>query len=246
MSVIVGLFSTQLIVNNSDRMFKYLGRRRDNLAPAGLMCRFLCFLFLAGLVAYGAAGADFQSAYFTSVGPGLPYAVADFDGDLRPDVADVQVGRSDVSFTDYWIQLQLSAAGRQTILVVAPSGGLQIDARDVNGDHALDLVLTTTWLRQPVAILLNDGRGNFSRVDPTAFPEVFSEPKTSWGFAAHQAPDMVGVPPQPRAGIWPTTTRLPRVGSRAGAIPPSNCAFLLNPFLISQPGRAPPSGVPHL
>jgi hypothetical protein len=226
-------------------MLTYLERRRDNLVWIGSMCRFLCLLFLASLVVYGAAGADFQSAHFTSVGPGLPYAVADFDGDLRPDLADVQIGRSDVSLTDYWIRLQLSAAGRQTILVVAPSGGLQIDARDVNGDHALDLVLTTTWLRQPVAILLNDGRGNFSRVDPTAFPEVFTEPKTSWGFATHQVPEAVGVPPQSRVGIWPAKARLPHVGSRAGAIPPSNCGFLLNLFLICQPGRAPPSGVPH-
>jgi hypothetical protein len=226
-------------------MFTVLGRQRDDLVWVGFMFRFLCLLFLASVVVYAAAGADFQSGHFALVGPGLPYAVADFDGDLRPDLADVQIGRSDVSLTDYWIRLQLSAAGRQSILVVAPSGGLQIDARDVNGDHALDLVLTTTWLRQPVAILLNDGRGNFSRVDPSAFPEVFKEPKTSWGFATQQVSEAVGVPPQSRVGIWPEKARLPHVGSGLGAIPPSDCGFLLNLFLISQPGRAPPSGVSH-
>jgi hypothetical protein len=222
----------------------YLGRGRENLAMPRFASRFFYLLFLVGLVAYGAAGADFRSALLTPAGPGRPYAIADFDGDLRPDVADIRVGRSDVSLTDYWIQLQLSAAGRQTILVVAPSGGLQIDARDVNGDHALDLVVTTTWLRQPVAILLNDGRGNFSRVDPTAFPEIFSEPQAGWGLATHQEPEAVGIPPQSRTGIWPATARLQHVGSRVGAIRPSNGGFPLNPFLISQPGRAPPLKFP--
>jgi hypothetical protein len=100
----------------------------------------------------------------------LAFAVADFDGDLRPDLAHIQIGRSDAALTDYWVQLQLSGAGQQSILVVAPSGGLQISVRDVNGDDAPDLVLTTSWLKTPVAILLNDGRGGFSRKEPSAFP----------------------------------------------------------------------------
>jgi hypothetical protein len=233
-------------VHNSDPTFAFLGRRRDRPATVGFVRRFLCLLFLVGLAASAAAGAEVRNAPFISVGPGLPFAVADFDGDSRPDVADVQIGRSDVSRTDYWIQLKLSTAGRETILVVAPAGGLQIVARDVNGDHALDLILTTTWLRQPVAVLLNDGQGNFSRVAPIGFPEAFTECKTSCGSFTAQAPDAVGVPPLSRAGISSVTTRLPHVGSRASAIPPSDCGFLLNPFLVSHLGRAPPCKVTHL
>lgn len=213
---------------------------------AALVCRLLGLLFLVAFVAGTAAGSDIQSAPVSSVGPSLPLAIADFDGDLRPDLAGVQIGRSDVGRTDYWIQLQLSATGRQTIRVIAPAGGLQIAARDVNGDHALDLVLTTSWFKEPVAILLNDGHGSFTRVDPTVFPEAFTESKTSWGSLALRAPDAVGVPPQSRAGIFSAMARLPHAGSQVGAVPALNCRFLLSAFLISHPGRAPPSEVSQL
>ena len=206
----------------------------------------LGLLFLVAFVAGTAAGSDIQSAPVVSVGPGLPLAIADFDGDLRPDLARVQIGRSEVGRTDYWIQFQLSATGRQTIRVIAPPGGLQMAAWDVNGDHAPDLVLTTSWFREPVAILLNDGHGSFSRVDPTVFPEAFTESKTSWGSSTLRAPDAVGVPPQSRAGIVSATARLPHAGSRVGVILASNCRFLLSAFLISHPCRAPPSEVSQL
>ena len=227
-------------------MLAFLARRRDSLAPVGFVCRFFCLLFLAGLVADLAAGAADQSAPVSSVGPGLPFAVADFDGDLRPDLAGVQVGQSDLSNTDYWIQLQLSAAGRQTILVVAPAGGLQVSARDVNGDHALDLVLTAAWLREPIAIFLNDGHGSFSRVDPTTFPEAFRQTETSWNSSSQQAPDAFGIPPQSRVGICSATARRPHVGSHVGVIPRSHCGYLRSSFLDSQAGRAPPFEVSQL
>ena len=222
-------------------MFAFFGRRRGSLATVGLVWRFLCLLFLAGLVARAAVGADVQSEPVSSVGPGVPCAVADFDGDLRPDLAGVQIGRSDVSRTDYWIQLQLSAAGRQTILVVAPAGGLQIAARDVNGDHAVDLVLTTAWLSEPVAIFLNDGHGSFSRVDPTDFPGAFRESKTSWGSSTHQEPDAFGVPPQSRAGIYSASARRPHVGSHVTVIPRPRVGHPLSSSLDCHAGRAPPS-----
>jgi hypothetical protein len=230
-------------VDSAERKFTVLARRCYGAAGGWLLRGLFFLLSLGGLVTAGAMGTDMQSAPVPSLGTGL--AIADLDGDLRPDLADVQVGRSDVSLTDYWIQVQLTAAGHQTILVVAPSGGLQIATRDVNGDQALDLVLTTTWLRQPVAILLNDGHGGFSRVDPSAFPGAFSEAKTNWSSHIQEAPDLVGVPPQSREGICPAVARLPQESQVAG-IPPSHCGFARSPFLISHQGRAPPSEVLHL
>lgn len=233
-------------MNRSKRTLAFVGRQHGILAWTGLVCRFLCLSIFAGLVLASAFGADLQSTSPSPAGTGLPFAFADLDGDRRPDLAAVQVGRSDASLTDYWIQLQLSAAGRQTILVVAPTGGLQIAVRDVNGDNALDLVLTTTWLGQPVAILLNDGHGGFSRVDPTAFPGAFSESKTCWGSSTYEAPDSVGLPSQWRDGICTAGAHLPHSGSRVVGIPASNCGFPLSPFIISHSGRAPPSEVIHL
>ena len=202
MSGIVGLWQTRMtpsqIVDTFASKSAFLRFLSHHFAIVRFLYRSLCLLFFTGLVAGAAAAADRPTANAASQGPNLSFSIADFDGDAKPDLASVQYGTSDSTRTDYRIQLQLSAAGRQTFQIVAPMGGLHIISRDVNGDHALDLVLTTAWLRQPVAILLNDGHGNFSRVEPDAFPQAFSESETSWGSATEHAIDAVGVPPQSR------------------------------------------------
>ena len=200
-------------------------------------------LLLFGFIAVGsaAASADVQNPPVAAVGPGVPFTIADFDGDLRPDIASVQTGRSDFSGTDYWIQLQLTTAGRQSIHVVASIGGLQIAARDVNGDHAVDLVLTTALFRQPVAILLNDGHGSFTQSAPAAFPDAFTESETNWASSSTQVTDAVGVPPQSRAGIFMETRGLPYPKVQVDFTPLSTNGLFLSPFLTSHLGRAPPS-----
>lgn len=103
------------------------------------------------------------------------FAVADFDGDNRPDLAVFQVRQSSVSATRYSIVFGLSTGWRQTIGVEAPAGGLYLIPRDINGDGRPDLFVTTTWTGRPVAVLLNDGDGRFTKVSPSVFPGVFSE-----------------------------------------------------------------------
>lgn len=240
----ISLLIRRVIVNHSSRIIAFLWCRRGRLASLRHLGGFLCIFFLAGLATGRARDAYAQNTPIVSVEPGLPIAVADLDGDLLPDLVEIRTGRNNVSVTDYWVQLQLSAAGPQSIRVVAPPGGLQIVARDVNGDHVPDLILTTTWLRRPVAILLNDGHGSYSRVDPTAFPEAFGETNTNWRSSVHQVRNAVGVSPRTRLCL--AILRLPHLASRASTIPSSNCGFFLHPILISSLGRAPPSKVPQL
>ena len=76
------------------------------------------------------------------------------------DLGTVQVGQRSSWDTHYWIAFQLSRGSRQILGVTAPTGGLQITSRDVNGDSFLDVVVTTAWTNRPVAVLLNDGQGN--------------------------------------------------------------------------------------
>ena len=211
---------------------------RRYLAPAVLL------LLLLGLVAgNAAANTDVQKVPVNSVGsvgPGQPFAIADLDGDVRPDLATIQAGSSTSGTMDYWIQLRLTTASRQqSIRLVAPAGGLWIEARDVNGDHAIDLVFSTAWLRRPVAILLNDGHGSFSRVEPGAFPEAFNESKTNWGSASKQAIDSIGVPPQSSRWGYPQM-RLRNPAPKVRLNSRSNWAFVFNPFLLPHLGRPPP------
>lgn len=208
------------------------------------LLRFLVlFLFLGFVGSSAATIADAQNRPVSTLGPGLPFAIADFDGDLRPDLARVQAETNGSGTTSYRIQLRLTSAGRQSIQLFAPAGGLLIEARDVNGDHAIDLVLATAWFRQPVAIFLNDGHGNFSRAEPAAFPEAFTEPKTNSVSATNLTMDPVGVPRQPDAGIYPEKRDPLHASPPEGFVPPSSAGFPLSPFLVSQPGRAPPSSL---
>ena len=117
------------------------------------------------------------------------FAIADFDGDSRPDLASVHVGQSSSRTTRYWIAFQLSGGSGQTVGVTAPSGGLQITSRDVNGDSFPDVIVTTAWTNKPVAILLNDGFGNFTASDPAEFQSAFIASEMSWTFAADEIRD---------------------------------------------------------
>src|SRR5271170_4637323 len=158
---------------------------RDNRrALRGLLLSIPVFL-LVGLAGRSPAkSAEIPHAPAASVGPGAQFAIADLDGDLRPDLASIQAEPNSSGTTNYWVQLQLSTTGWQSIPVVAPAGGLRIETRDVNGDNAIDLVLAEAWFDRPVAVFLNNGHGGFSRAEPNAFPGAFQEAGMIWSSAA--------------------------------------------------------------
>lgn len=111
----------------------------------------------------------------------LYFAIADFDGDRKPDLATVEVQKASSSRnTQYSIRFQLTAGIPQVFGISAPAGGLQIVARDVNGDDALDLLVSTMWQHQQVAVLLNDGHGNFTLAEPGAYPASLWECEYQW------------------------------------------------------------------
>jgi hypothetical protein len=179
------------------------------------------------------------------VAPSLPaelpqLAIQDFDGDRKPDIAEVRVERNDPHSTRYSINVRLTSGVDQSIGLTAPFGGLQITPRDVNGDNALDLIVSTTLQNEPVAVLLNDGNGNFSKAEPTAFAGAFSHSNTSLYSASHQAVDAVGVPPQSDAGISGRADFLFYFRRRESSLPAVCTGFPLNSFLSSHAGRAPP------
>jgi len=211
-----------------------------------LLFRFVISLLFFGL-AYGGtaarAPAEIENPHVTSLGPGLTFAIADFDGDRRPDFASIQAEQNRSGSSDYSIQIQLSDVGRQSIHLVGPIGGLLIEARDVDGDRTVDLVVSTAWRKQPVAIFLNDGHGTFSRAELAAFPRAFSECDTNLVSGPDPATDALGALPQPGAGIWPDENDSGFDRSPASLILASGAEFPSDSFLTSHSGRAPPSEV---
>ncbi len=103
------------------------------------------------------------------------FAIADFDGDRKPDVATVQVVREAALDSVYFIRLQLSTGEESAIGIIGPQGGLELVARDVNGDDAMDLVVTAAMGSHFVAVLINDGHGKFTLAKAGAFPSIESD-----------------------------------------------------------------------
>jgi hypothetical protein len=109
------------------------------------------------------------------------FAIADFDGDRRPDLASVEVQtHSSSGAIAYSIHFRLASGAGQAFGVIAPAGGLQLMARDVNGDNAPDILVRTAWQHRRVALFLNDGHGNFSPADPGAFPAAAQNDDVQW------------------------------------------------------------------
>jgi hypothetical protein len=235
------------VVDNFARKLGLPSMLWDRLAKRPhLLFRFVVLLLYFGFVHGGtAARAYAEDRPATSLGPGLTFAIADFDGDRRPDFASIQAKQDRGGSSDYSIQIQLSELGRQSIHLVAPAGGLLIEARDVDGDDTIDLVVSTAWLRQPVAIFLNDGHGIFSRAELAAFPEAFSECETNLGSGSNPATDALGISPRPGAGICRDENDSGIDRSPASLILVLSAGFPPDSFLTSHFGRAPPSEVHH-
>jgi hypothetical protein len=208
--------------------------------PAGFALAFLC-----AVLSFGSRG---KAAVLSPAAPAAPshtkltsrFAIADFDGDSRPDLATVEIGQTSASRARYWIGFQLSTGAPQLIGVNAPIGGLDIVSRDVNGDHSLDLIVTTTWLNQPVAVLLNDGHGNFTLIDPAVFPTLVWSAEKIWTLGRLDVKDgAIAVLPRAGGDCAPSD----RI-SKPSAVPEPLAAVLARHqafhLTTSALGRAPP------
>jgi len=172
-----------------------------------------------------------------------PFAIADFDGDSRPDVAKVLAASGTIAGENrYSIDFELTTGLKQRIAVSAPSGGVSLTSRDVNGDNFPDVVVTTAWTGSPVAVLINDGRGNFTSTDPSNFPRAFEASNHSVGSPRIADEDGAAlVSPRPLPGecaAYETRSLIPDGPSRISQR--RRCFSSLagrNAFL----GRAPPS-----
>ena len=169
------------------------------------------------------------------------FAIADFDGDQRPDLAMIRVSRDGAPSAEYSLELKFSSGTRLPIGLIGPAGGLEISPQDVNGDQIADLVITSVVDAEFVAILVNDGKGDFTQVDRADYPGVGKRrdsrllvPMSSdvYEFALSQSRHEFG--DEAQAGIGKCARPDCFGVSRADARIAADSLVLLNP------GRAPP------
>jgi hypothetical protein len=105
----------------------------------------------------------------------IRFVFADLDGDQKPDLALIETQSRRSAKTNYSIRIKLSAGPESAVGVNGPMGGLQVAARDVNGDDYVDLIVTSNLDVHFVQVLLNDGRGNFSPAGRGDYAQLESE-----------------------------------------------------------------------
>jgi hypothetical protein len=210
--------------------------RAVRLASMALFCLF-------GLASSGKASATPAPDIRRSLsGLNSSFAIADFDGDRKPDLATVEILRNESSSnTQYSIRFELTAGITQVFGVTAPAGGLQIVARDVNGDDSLDLLVSTTWLHEQVAVLLNDGHGRFTLADPGAYSASFWGYESEWKSETLPQPDAAAlVRPGTSAGQLDEKIRFDGLAKQAGCANPERFSGSTHLLFFSILGRAPP------
>ena len=136
--------------------------------------------------------------------------IADLDGDGRPDWAFVRQTGWGAAGVLYRIDLHLSTKlSASCIRVSGQRGGLKIMPRDVDADGDLDLVIAGAWSLGPLGVWINNGHGEFTGGDLTAYPKLTR--------AANAALSTYGRPPSLSAGIlrsYKDSMGRPPVGGR--------------------------------
>ena len=158
-------------------MLACFNKKASVIGIAGLCLIWLCCA-LGGFGARPSVGQQKENAASGVSHYGSPFAIADFDGDHLPDLAVVQVESYGSRTSKYSIRLRFSGGQGAAIGIEAPLGGLRIDSRDVNGDDADDLIVSTAAESEIVAVLVNDGHGNFVVAKPGAFPNLERQQKS--------------------------------------------------------------------
>jgi hypothetical protein len=208
--------------------------------------RWLVLLLICGVFCLATRGTGLSSQRTISFAHGAAghFAIADFDGDDRPDLATVETGLIGASHARYWIGFRMSAGVRHKIGVNGPIGGLEIASRDVNGDNVLDLVVSAAWLKAPVAVLVNDGHGNFTIRDPAAFSESLTNPSRTLDSPRQNSDGAIAVAARGSNDIIASKRTAATVDGSKEVLADKSVRKAF-PLAVCSPGRAPPLSVDH-
>jgi hypothetical protein len=166
--------------------------------------------------------------------------LADLDGDRHADFAFSSPQGLVNGAYRYRVDVFLATGSGTTFDVDSKAaGGLHISARDVDGDHDLDLVITSQFGHEPVGVWINDGHGQFTQDHAGAFAEGIWQ-ETDRCFETPNTPPRLAQPLVNPAGGWVLQQRYltaPLVSQRLHVAANYRSLNRLN---LGNPFRAPP------
>jgi len=103
---------------------------------------------------------------------GSTLAVADFDGDNKPDGAILLQSDANLVKGNFAIKLHLTGHSNNEIRFQSLESALTVEAFDIDHDGDIDLIIEESISHKRLQIWINDGHGNFEKGRSEDFPSA--------------------------------------------------------------------------
>lgn len=101
---------------------------------------------------------------------GQTLAIADFDGDNRADGAILLEPNAVLGQGNFEIKLHLTGHNNRDIKFQSLEPALTVEARDIDHDGDIDLIIEESISHKRIQVWINDGNGNFEKGRLEDFP----------------------------------------------------------------------------
>jgi hypothetical protein len=144
--------------------------------------RLSVFCLVAGTVGWAATPPGDESVFGSLRSPSVSsWVLADFDGDSKIDVVTSRAERLPGHEYSHEVSLKLSGSASTSFTFRNRYASVQLNSRDIDGDHDRDIIIRETGTLEPLAVWLNDGSGHFLQGDLEHFRAALEE---------HHSPDI--------------------------------------------------------
>jgi len=166
------------------------------------------------------------------------WVLADFNGDLTPDLASALLTHHDAR--GYWQELRVKLGSGQTNFYFrSRAAKVEIGAWDIDGDDDSDLVVFEALSKRPVGVWLNDGAGSFDEGNLELFTRAWGgDGLPAWRLEAGSTIPLALIEQRSQCLVGCVSTA--DGANTSESLPPSSHPIPLNSGLSTLHARAPP------